>query len=761
MKKQHIIDHFEAHPQPQTVHEISDQLGATSARAFKQLVKWLAELEQQQYVRLTADGQFHHNQWQGDLREVTGVFRGHERGYGFVTVAEEPQDVFIPRGETGLALSGDHVRVVLLQTADGWQQKAAEGRIVAITEHATKQLVGEFVGYPAERAARTGLIGYVIPKEKNLRHLTCFINADGLRPVDGTICVVSVREYPSVLAPKSLYGVIVQEVGYKDAPGVDILSVLYQLGIPTVFDAATLAEADAVPERVSIAERERRRDFTSDAVITIDGADAKDLDDAICLKRLENGRWELAVHIADVSHYVREGTALDREALERGTSVYVTDRVVPMLPQRLSNGICSLHPNEERLTLSCVMELSPDAEVLSYEIVEGVICSKKRMTYERVNQVLCAEDAAAADEYAPFVPMLQEMSQVHQQLYRKRVRRGAIDFDATEAKIVVDEQGVPQDIVVRERGVAERMIESFMLLANETVAHHIARQQLPFVYRIHEQPDADKMQRFLAFLTNFGVLVRTHHQHISGKTLQNVLEKVAHQPYEAVVSTLLLRSLKQAKYDVQPLGHFGLAARDYTHFTSPIRRYPDLMVHRLLKQYATAMPNKKERVVLIEHLNEVAHQSSLRERRAVDAERETDALKKAEWMQDKIGEQFSGVISSVTRFGFFVELPNTVEGLVHVSTLNDDHYVFVDSQLLLIGSRHKRQFQIGQQVTVTVAAVSVAERTVDFALVRDDLPKRGHIGNRKQRAMEQNKQAKKRRSDKVQAKTKRPKRRKR
>lgn len=701
---------------PQSMEQLSNQLEVVSSAEYKKLVKIIARLEEQQQVVFLKNRKISLPQ---NNDSYVGVYRANDKGFGFVTVDGLEDDIFIPKEKSQSAMSGDTVTVAITKTANTYANKAAEGIIINVENRVHTTIVGEFVPYTQSLIDKTGYIGYVIPSDKKISGLTCFVTDNGLRSVMGMMVLVDITTYPNEEQSTSLTGVIIKEIGHKDDPGVDILSVLYKFGIATSFRDETMIQANSIAQDISLEEIQNRRDLRDLDIITIDGADAKDLDDAISLRVLPNGQFELGVHIADVSHYVTKNSPLDKEAYERATSVYLADRVVPMLPQRLSNGICSLHPHVDRLTLTCLMIIDSSGQVISHDIFESVIRSKQRMTYDRVNMAIVEHNKNARQEYEPFLDMLENMRTLHYALYNRRFKRGAIDFDAKESKIIVDEQGKPLDIILRERGLAERMIESFMLCANEVVAKHYIDAKMPFVYRIHEQPAEEKMQRFMEFVTNFGVLMKGQSATVTSKQLQQVLTKVENQPYEAVVSTLLLRSMKQARYDNAPLGHFGLATDTYTHFTSPIRRYPDLIVHRLIKQYATTPQFKIDKSNLLSELEDIAHQSSLMERKAVDAERDVDALKKAEYMLDKINQTFEGVVSSVTRFGVFVELPNTIEGLVHVSKMNDDHYEFIENHMILIGKRTGQIYQIGQKVKVIVTKVDVEQRDIDFVFVTD------------------------------------------
>ncbi|HET7658723.1 MAG TPA: ribonuclease R, partial [Bacillales bacterium] len=522
----------------------------------------------------------------------------------------------------------------------------------------------------------------------------------------------------------SAEGEVEQILGHKNDPGVDILSIIYKNGLPQAFPDEVMEEANAAPDQIDPSEIEGRRDLRGETIVTIDGADAKDLDDAVNVVELGNGNYKLGVHIADVSHYVKEGSALDQEAYERGTSVYLVDRVIPMIPHRLSNGICSLNPQVDRLTLSCEMEITPKGDVVNHEIFQSVIRTTERMTYTDVRKILLSEDDEVLDRYRDLVPFFNTMGKLANILTEKRRQRGAIDFDFTEAKVEVDEKGHPTNVVTRERSVAERLIEEFMLAANETVAEHFHWLDVPFLYRIHEDPKSEKLETFFKFITNFGFVVKGSPDSIHPGAMQELLETVSGEPEEAVISKVMLRSMQQAKYHHQSLGHFGLATEFYTHFTSPIRRYPDLIVHRLIRTYLIEKKaDESTQKSWEKKLPDIAKHTSEMERRAVDAERETDDLKKAEFMQDKIGEEYEGIVSGVTNFGLFIELPNTIEGLVHISYLTDDYYHYEENQYALIGERTGNVFRIGDDVKIRVMKVDLDERTIDFELVQMKKPR--------------------------------------
>ncbi len=715
--KEQIYAYMEKEDRPVEVSDITVALDRKGAKAFQETVKAIADLEREQRVVLMDSGKFKLKQAPDAL---IGKFFGNDRGFGFVGIEDFEQDVFIPPNETQAALNGDTVRIEVTKEGTPWNGRGPEGRVLEVVERRTPYVFGEFYPYDDDQVKETGLYGYVKPKDLKFPDVNILIESKGLRPAAGSIVQTEITDYSGLETGDDLTGIIHRTIGHKDEPGIEILTIVHKHNIPSEFPEEVIKEAEEAPDSLSESDMEGRKDLRDEVIITIDGADAKDLDDAIQVKRMDNGNYYLGVHIADVSTYVTEDSQMDQEAYERGTSVYLTDRVIPMLPQRLSNGICSLHPNVDRLTLSCEMEFDAQGQVVNYSIGPSVIKSKYRMTYVDVNAILEEDDEELKEKYAEIVGMLKQMEELHNLLEVKRQGRGSIDFDTREAKIEVDPQGMPVDILVRERGVGERLIESFMLAANETVSEHYTKQHLPILYRIHDQPDEGKMQRFLEFVTNFGITVKGSKDAIRPKTLQAVLDEVHGKPEEAVISMLLLRSMQQAKYDVEPIGHYGLAAEFYSHFTSPIRRYPDLVLHRLIHYYNEVDSSQQAKNKWNARLPEIAEQSSITERRAVDAERETDELKKAQYMEAKIGEQFEGVIVSVTGFGMFIQLPNSVEGLVHISKMNDDYYEFNDRSLMMIGTRTGKIYRIGQAVKVNVSAVNTETYQIDFELVEDE-----------------------------------------
>ena len=696
---------------------LANNLGlADDAGDYKHLLKTIAQLEESKAIEVTAAGNIALPQPEAEVLE--GTFSANPRGFGFVRIGENEPDVFVKRGNTKFAMNEDVVEVKITSPANPLKGNEAEGKVVAIKSRAVTSLVGEFYAFDEEEKKNSGsLLGYVVNKNKKIPFRTN-ISKKGLHPEVGDIVRVDITHYPDRDFPEVLQGLVTEIIGKATDTGIDVLEVLESLGIPSPFPEDVIAEANAVPDEIEEKDIIDRVDYRDEITFTIDGADAKDLDDAVHIKALDNGNIELGVHIADVSYYVTEGSALDREALNRGTSTYVTDRVVPMLPERLSNGICSLNPRVNRFTQSCVMEINPDGHVVNYKISQSVIKTTERMTYSDVNEML-AGNQEFLEKFAVIAESVEQMAKLHAILLGMRARRGSIDFETQEAKIIVDKLGKPIEIQVRKRGTAEMMIESFMLIANETVARSFATRELPFIYRVHEHPKADKLTRFIDFASVFGIPLKGTPEKMQSKDLQDFMLQIKGLPGEIVLSTMLLRSMQQARYDEDNLGHFGLAAEYYTHFTSPIRRYPDLLVHRLIR--AESHPTTE----VIEHFEEiipeVAKLTSSRERRAIDAERAVEAMKKAEYMESYVGTEYDVTISSVTRFGFFVSLPNTIEGLVHMSTLGDDFYNFNERDLTLKGERTGKVFRMGQPVKVKLVKADKITGDIDFEHVDSDL----------------------------------------
>lgn len=719
MNKEKIIEKltefFQAEPTKRfTVGEMDKKLDMEGAGQFKFVVQALTQMEHDKKITLDNDGNF---SWAQNAAEenLTGIFHANDRGYGFVTVDPEQPDFFINPTATLSALNGDEVKIEKTGDGDPATNKGPEGKIVEILNHSLSQVVGEFQVDEDENLP-SGIIGTVRLKDKKLSNFKFLVEDSGLHPVAGEVILADISAYPSAALPGLLKGVAVKILGNVNDPGMDILQVVYEHDIPHEFPDDVMAQAQSIPDHVTEEEKVGREDLTDQNLVTIDSIESKDLDDAVNVWKLDNGNFHLGVHIADVSHYVVPQTPLDREAFERGTSVYLTDRVIPMLPPKLSNGICSLNPHVERCAMSCEMEIDPEGQVVNHRIFPSVIKSTERMTYVAINKIVESRDEKTMERYSDLVPMFEDMAQLHKILLKMRKRRGAIEFDDTEAKIIVDEQGHPTDIQLRERGTSERMVESFMLAANETVAAHFHKLKVPFVYRIHESPKPEKIDTFFEMLGGLGIEVTGKKTEIKPKMLQNILKKVAGKPEEAMVSTMLLRSMQQAKYSPQPLGHFGIAAQDYTHFTSPIRRYPDLMVHRLIHFYLENGIGNEASEKYAGQLDEITTHSSDAERRGISAERDTDAMKKAEFMSDRVGETFDAVVSSVTKFGMFIALPNTVEGLIHISQIKDDYYEYLEKQMALVGRRTKQTYRIGQPVKVKLINVNVEQKEVDFTL---------------------------------------------
>lgn len=643
------------------------------------------------------------------LREdlVIGKLQAHAKGFGFLIPDEEGQkDVFIPSNCMNGAINGDKIAVKV--TREDTNTKKREGEVVEVIERNTSQVVGVY------EDSRN--FGFVISEDTRISRDIYIPKRDRNGAKDGDVVMVKITKWPE--GQRKPEGVVTEVLGRKGDRGIDILMIIKKLGLPEEFSEKVLRFADGISEEIDEEEYKGRRDLRDLKMVTIDGEDAKDLDDAVSIEKLENGNYRLGVHIADVTHYVKENNPLDKEALKRATSVYLIDRVIPMLPRKLSNGICSLNPRVDRLTLSCFMEIDSKGKVVNHEITESVIKTNERMTYTDVTKILKDNDEELIKKYDYLYEDFKMMEELCNILRAKRTRRGAIDFEIAEAKIILNELGKPIEIKPYEREIANRMIEEFMLAANETVAEHMFWTHLPFVYRIHENPDEEKLAKFKEFIYNLGYTIHWTEE-IRPKSFQEILEKVKGKNEETVVSTLLLRSMMQARYAPECAGHFGLAAQYYCHFTSPIRRYPDLQIHRIIKEHLHGKIDEKRANKLKNIVGFAAKQSSEMERKAQDAEREVDDLKKAEYMKDKIGEEFEGIISSVTSFGLFVELPSTIEGLVHITDLDDDYYIFNESHLSLIGERTKKIYKLGDKVKVECINVDIENREIFFRITEE------------------------------------------
>lgn len=632
----------------------------------------------------------------------TGTFSGTQRGFGFVIMEGEEEDIFIPENATNGALHGDKVMVTVSAEQTG---RRKEGAVVQILERGKTEIVGTF--------EKNKNFGFVIPDNQKFGRDIFIPKEFTMGAVDGHKVVVKITNYgDSSTNPE---GKVIEILGHINDPGVDIMSIVKAYDLPTDFPEDVMSVLDHVPEEIDPKEIANRMDIRNLTTVTIDGEDAKDLDDAITLTK-EGDTYHLGVHIADVTHYVKENAALDKEALKRGTSVYLVDRVIPMLPHKLSNGICSLNPGVDRLSLSCFMDIDTKGNVLGHKIAETVMKSDRRMTYTNVAKIVDDSDPEVTKEYKEFVPFFKLMQELAEILKERRHKRGSINFDFPESKIIVDKQGKPIEIKPYERNKATKIIEEFMLIANETVAEDFFWQEIPFVYRTHDNPDEEKIRKLAIFINNFGYSIKVGNEEIHPKELQKLLIKIEDTPEEGLISRLTLRSMKQAKYTVVNTGHFGLSAKYYCHFTSPIRRYPDLQIHRIIKENLGGKLSEGRIGHYEKILTEVANHSSKTERRADEAEREVEKMKKVEYMLGHIGETFDGIISGITNWGMYVELPNTVEGMIRVSAMEDDYYNYDEEHYQMVGERTNKIFKLGQTVKVKVVSADKLNRTIDFAL---------------------------------------------
>lgn len=665
----------------------------------------LESLEEEGKICLSKRGKY----CKGEAKRLQGTYRANQRGFGFVIIPEEDQDIFIGEDDAGGALDGDTVEVIITKASDR-DGKRREGKIVKIVERGLTTVVGLY------QKKGNKSYGFVIPDNQRILQDIFIPEGKSKEAVDGHKVVVELTSYGE--KGRSPEGRIVEIIGHVNDPGTDIMSIVKGYDLPVEFPEKVLNQAERVSKPVSEADMQGRKDIRDWQMVTIDGEDAKDLDDAVSVVK-DGENYILGVHIADVTNYVQENSALDREALKRGTSVYLADRVIPMLPHTLSNGICSLNAGEDRLALSCIMTVDPKGMVIDHEIAETVIHVDRRMSYTSVAKILEDEDLAEMQEYEELVPMFQRMLELSKILRSRRKQRGSIDFDFPETKMILDENGHPIDIKPYDRNVATKIIEDFMLLANETVAEDYYWQEMPFVYRVHEAPDDEKIRALATFINNFGFSMHIGANEVRPKEIQKLLGKVEGTPQEALISRLALRSMKQARYTPENSGHFGLAANYYTHFTSPIRRYPDLQIHRIIKDNLRGRMNGERMEHYRKILEEVTKHASETERRADEAERETVKLKKVEYMSDRIGNVYTGVISSVTKWGMYVELPNTIEGLIHVANMRDDHYNYDESRYEMVGERTGKVYKLGQEVRVRVADTDRLMRTIDFVIAKE------------------------------------------
>ena len=691
--------------------EICDKLNLNTAGELKKLLDNLRILEEGYTV-------YRSNKDKYMLFENSHLLKGrlsvNKKGFGFVIVDGRDEDIYIDAKNMNGALNND---LVVVEELKGQNGKKTEGRVVKVLKKENNLIVGEYKiidGNP-----------HFIPDDKKLRMEIILDNKDLDDLVDGHKIQVSIVKE---MGKYKYLGEVVKIIGHKNDPGVDILSIIYDHGINDVFTDEVMEEVNELPSEVLDSDRKGRKDLTDMTIFTIDGDDTKDIDDAISIsKKGEN--YILGVHITDVSYYVKEGTALYKEAYSRGTSVYLVDRVVPMLPHKLSNGICSLNPNVDRLAISCIMEITPNGKIVSHDIFESVIRSRIQMTYKKVNKIL--NDEETPEGYEPFKDDLKLMWELAKILRKEKLARGYLDFDVDEPKILVDENCKPYDVVLRERGKGENMIEDFMIAANETVAEHVFYMGLPFVYRVHEVPDNEKVEEFLNSISMLGYHVVGDRNFVYPKSMKKILDQLRDKEGFEILSTLLLRCMKKAVYKPENLGHYGLASKCYTHFTSPIRRFPDTTVHNLLRKYIFNEPNDKELNRLIEYWEEnlpaLCDHASEKERDSIDCERDVESMKMAEYMESHIGEEYDGTISSVMNFGLFVQLDNMIEGLVHISEIKGDYYTFDETTHTLRGEKKGKMYKLGQKVRVVVTNASKENSTIDFNLVEGN-----KSGNNKQ-----------------------------
>lgn len=709
--REEIIELLGKEKRALSASEICDKLNLNTAGELKKLLDDLRILEEGYTV-------YRSNKDKYMLFENSHLLKGrlsvNKKGFGFVIVDGRDEDIYIDAKNMNGALNND---LVVVEELKGQNGKKTEGRVVKVLKKENNLIVGEYKiidGNP-----------HFIPDDKKLRMEIILDNKDLDDLVDGHKIQVSIVKE---MGKYKYLGEVVKIIGHKNDPGVDILSIIYDHGINDVFTDEVMEEVNALPSEVLDSDRKGRKDLTDMTIFTIDGDDTKDIDDAISIsKKGEN--YILGVHIADVSYYVKEGTALYREAYSRGTSVYLVDRVVPMLPHKLSNGICSLNPNVDRLAISCIMEITPNGKIVSHDIFESVIRSRIQMTYKKVNKIL--NDEETPEGYEPFKDDLKLMWELAKILRKEKLARGYLDFDVDEPKILVDENCKPYDVVLRERGKGENMIEDFMIAANETVAEHVFYMGLPFVYRVHEVPDNEKVEEFLNSISMLGYHVVGDRNFVYPKSMKKILDQLRDKEGFEILSTLLLRCMKKAVYKPENLGHYGLASKCYTHFTSPIRRFPDTTVHNLLRKYIFNEPNDKELNRLIEYWEEklpaLCDHASEKERDSIDCERDVESMKMAEYMESHIGEEYDGTISSVMNFGLFVQLDNMIEGLVHISEIKGDYYTFDETTHTLRGEKKGKMYKLGQKVRVVVTNASKENSTIDFNLVEGN-----KSGNNKQ-----------------------------
>lgn len=714
LTKEQIIIYIENEAvRPLSETELAEQLGVDQIETRVQLKKLLQELEAEGSLVLSRKKRYGRP---AQFNLFIGKINRHPKGFGFlITEDQDQEDIYIHSSDLGGALNGDKVLVRMKRSA-GFDVHTgtrfrAEGEVIRILKRNEQLIVGTF--------ENSKHFGFVIPDDKKFGS-DIFIAKENFNGAKNSMKVlVKIISWPQ--KSRSAEGMVVQLIGSKGAPGVDILSIIFTHQLPQSFPIEVMEEADKISETISTTELAKRRDLRDKLMITIDGEDAKDLDDAVSVEQLDNGNFLLGVHIADVGHYVAEDSVLDKEALERATSVYLVDRVIPMLPKKLSNNVCSLNAGADRLALTCMMEIDDKGIVVSHEIFESVIRVDFRMTYKVVTQILSEQDRTLCLQYHEILSMLRNMEILQGILERKRIRRGAIEFHIPESKVILDKKGNPIRIEWRENGIADKIIEEFMLCANETVAEHYFWMEVPFLYRVHEEPKSEDIIDVNKFLQALGYSIKGAGNTIHPKSYQSIIKEVKGKPEEQIVNTVLLRSMQHARYDIEALGHFGLSAQYYSHFTSPIRRYPDLAIHRVIKELLHNGEHLEQKRVetLDRKMERYASQSSQKEKIAEEAERDSVDLKKVEYMKPFVGEVFRGKISGVTSFGLFVQLENSIEGLVHISTLVDDFYQFRQESFSLLGEHSRKIYQLGQSILVKLTRVSIEDRQIDFEVVEE------------------------------------------
>ena len=698
--KDKIIRFLSKEEKSYTVIDIKDSLGLNTTEELEIMFKSLNELESELKI-------YHTNKDKYMLFEYSHLKKGKisvsEKGFGFVLMDPEP-DIYVSSKSLNGARDGDMVIVEIIDNSTGAKK---EGRVLRIAKRTYGPLIGEIY--------KEHDVLYLKVHDRKFKQKVVLTKDTLENAVEGHIVLA---EYKKEIDRDTILADVIKIIGHKNDVGVDVEAIIYKYGFAPNFSDEVLEEVESIPNEVSSSEIVGRKDLRDEIIFTIDGDDTKDIDDAISIKKLENGNYELGVHIADVSYYVKPGTKLYDDAYERGTSVYLVDRVVPMLPHKLSNGICSLNPNVDRLAISCVMEIDTHGSVVSHSIFESVINSKKQMTYKCVNKWI--EQGIICDGYEEFTDKLSLMHELAKIVRKKRTAQGSIDFDTDEAKILADETGKAIDVILRERGEGEKLIEDFMIIANETVASHVYWMNLPFIYRVHGTPKEEKVNDFLNFVSSLGYKVKGKLNINHSSSIQRILNQLKDKEEYKILASLMLRAMQKATYEPDNIGHFGLASKIYTHFTSPIRRFPDNTVHRLLRLYLFENNQSTETINYWKNYMPIlAEHTSLKEREAIDCEREVEDMKMAEYMMDHIGEEFTGMISGVQPFGMFVQLPNMIEGLVHISDIPGDYYIYDEKSMSLIGQKSKQRYRVGNIVKVKVISASKEESLIDFELVKD------------------------------------------